>query len=147
MILVLINIHLLLNKNNFVSIELQWYCDASKTTYSAVIYARTLFKDKMTVKFVSAKSEVVSNKGLSIVIIELAANIYLGVDVLKTFSRRFIDAFSASVFCLTRRLGRRKIVTLHYDKNRQLLFDLLRFWLCSTSLLHEKTPYIFAICY
>ena len=145
----MINIHLLLNKNNSVSIELQWYCDASKTTYSAVIYARTLFKDKMTVKFVSAKSKVVSNsnKGLSILIIELAANIYLGVDVLKTFSRRFIDAFSAAIFCVTRRLGRRKIVTLHYDKNRQLLFDLLRFWLCSTSLLHEKTPYIFAICY
>ena len=41
------------------------YCDASKTAYSAVIYARTLFKDKIRVKSVSAKSKVASNKNLS----------------------------------------------------------------------------------
>ena len=47
------------------------YCDASRTAYSAVIYARTIFKDKITVKFVTAKSKVVSNKDFSIPRIEL----------------------------------------------------------------------------
>ena len=63
--------YLFADQNNFVSIELHGYCDASKTAYSAVIYARTIYKDKMTVKFVSAKSKVMSNKGLSIPSTEL----------------------------------------------------------------------------
>ena len=63
--------YLFADQNNFASIELHGYCDASKTAYSAVIYARTIYKDKMTVKFVSAKSKIVSNKGLSIPTIEL----------------------------------------------------------------------------
>ena len=47
------------------------YCDASKTAYSAVIYARTIFKDKITVKFVTDKSKVVSNKDFPVPRIEL----------------------------------------------------------------------------
>ena len=54
--------YLFADQNNFVSIELHGYCDASKTAYSAVTDARTICKDKMTVKFVSAKSKVVSIK-------------------------------------------------------------------------------------
>ena len=69
--------YLFADQNNFVSIELHGYCDASKTAYSAVIYARTIYKDKMTVKFVSAKSKVVSNKALSIPRIELLACLLL----------------------------------------------------------------------
>ena len=63
--------YLFADQNNFVWIELHGYCDASKTAYSAVIYARTIFKDKITVKFVTAKSKVVSNKHLPIPRIEL----------------------------------------------------------------------------
>ena len=59
------------DQNNFVSIELHGYCDASKTAYSVVIYTRTIYKDKMTVKFFSAKVKVVFSKGLSIPRIEL----------------------------------------------------------------------------
>ena len=69
--------YLFADQNNFVSIELHGYCDASKTAYSAVIYARTIFKDKITVKFVSAKSKVVSNKDLSIPRIELFSSLSL----------------------------------------------------------------------
>ena len=57
------------DQNNFVPIELHGYCDASETAYSAAIYPRTIYKDKMTVKFINAKSKVVS-KGLSIPRIE-----------------------------------------------------------------------------
>ena len=63
--------HLFDDQNNFVSIELHGYCDAFKTAYSAVIYVRTIYEDKMTVKFASAKPKVVSNKGVSIPRIEL----------------------------------------------------------------------------
>ena len=86
----------------------------------------------MTVKCVSAKLKVVSNKGLSILRIELSANIRLGEDMLKNSSRRLVDAFSVTIFRLPRRLEGRKIATLHYDKSRQPSFDLLRLWLCST---------------
>ena len=41
--------YLFADQNNFVSMH--GYCDVSKTAYSAVIYARTIYKDKMTVKF------------------------------------------------------------------------------------------------
>ena len=53
--------YLFADQNNFVSIELHGFFDASKTAYSVVIYARTIY-DKMTVKFVSAKSKVVPIK-------------------------------------------------------------------------------------
>ena len=58
--------YLFADQSNFVSIELHGCCYPSKTAYSALIYTRTIYKDKMTVSFVSAKSKVVSNKGLSI---------------------------------------------------------------------------------
>ena len=62
--------------------------------------------------------------------------------------RRVEDVLSVTIFCLSRRLedvlktyprhfGRGKVVTLHYDKNRQPLCDLIRFWLCSTSLQRQ----------
>ena len=53
------------------------YYDASKTAYSAVVYARTIYKVKMTVKFVSAKSKVVFNEGLLIPRIELLSCLLL----------------------------------------------------------------------
>ena len=53
--------YLFADQNNFVSIELHGFFDASKTAYSVAIYARTIY-DKMTVKFVSAKSKVVPIK-------------------------------------------------------------------------------------
>ena len=43
--------NLFADQNNFVSIEFHGYCDASKTAYSAVIYAGTTYKNKMTIKF------------------------------------------------------------------------------------------------
>ena len=38
----------------------------------------------------------------------------------------------------SRHLERRKIVTLHNDKNRQTFCDFIRFWLYSTSLQQQK---------
>ena len=58
--------YLFADQNNFAPIELHGYCDASNTASSAVIYKRTIFKNKMTVKFASAKTKVVSNNSLSI---------------------------------------------------------------------------------
>ena len=82
--------HLFDDQNNFVSIELHGYCDAFKTAYSAVIYARTIYKDKMTVKFVSAKPKVMSNKGVSIPRIELLYCLLLSKLVSKLCQLRLL---------------------------------------------------------
>ena len=57
-------------------------------------------------------------------------NIRPGEDELKTSRRRR----QHSNYLSPRRLGRRNVVTFLYDKNRQPLCDLIRYWLCSTSL-------------
>ena len=71
------HIYLFADQNNFVSVELYAYFDGSKTAYSTVIYTRTIFKDKMIVKFASATSKVVHNKGLSILKIEVLSCLLL----------------------------------------------------------------------
>ena len=48
----------------------------------------------------------------------------------KGASRRLKDVFQTS----PKRLEKREIVTFCYDKTRQLFCDLIRSWLCSTSL-------------
>ena len=68
------------------------YCDAPKTACSTPIYARTIFKDKMAVKFVSAKSKVVSNKDLSILRIKL-----LFCPLLSKLISAFVNAMSVEV--------------------------------------------------
>ena len=78
--------------NNFVATELHGYCDASKTAYSAVIYARTTYNDKMTVKYVSAKSKVASSKGLSIPRIELFSCVLLS---------KFVEVLVSKTLCWT----------------------------------------------
>ena len=75
--MILIDRYLFADQNDFVLIELHGYCDTSKTAYSAVIYARTIYKGKMTVEFVSAKLKVVSNKGLLIPRIDLLSCLLL----------------------------------------------------------------------
>ena len=69
--------YLFAGQNNVISIELQGYCDASKTAFSAVTYARTIYKGKITFKFVSATSKVIFNKGLSIPMTELLSSLLL----------------------------------------------------------------------
>ena len=44
-----------------------------------------------------------------------------------TMWRHVEDLFSVTIFRLPRRLGRQNTVTLHYDKSRQLFYDLFRF--------------------
>ena len=51
---------------------------------------------------------------------------------LKTSWKLFVNIFSVTIIRLQRRLRRRKIVTLHYDKNRQSFCDVIRLCLCST---------------
>ena len=75
--MILIDRYLFADQNDFVLIELHGYCDTSKTAYSAVIYARTIYKGKMTVEFVSAKLKVVCNKGLLIPRIDLLSCLLL----------------------------------------------------------------------
>ena len=93
--------YLFADQNNFVSIELHWYCDASKTAYSAVTYARTIYKDKMTVKFVSAKSKVVSNKGLSIPRIELLSCLLLSKLVGAVVNAMSVEVVVCKIVCWT----------------------------------------------
>ena len=92
---------LFVDQNNFVSIELHWYCDASKTSYSAVIYARTIYKDKMTVKFVSGKSKVVSNKDLSIPRIELLSCLLLSKSVSAVVNALSVEVVVSKTVCWT----------------------------------------------
>ena len=95
--------YLFTDQNNFLSLELHGYCDASKTASSTVIYARNIFKDKMTVRFVSAKSKIVSNKGLPIPRIELLSCFLLSKlvsAVVNTMSAEVVD--SKIVFGLIR---------------------------------------------
>ena len=91
--------YLFADQNNFVSIELHGYCDASKTAYFAVIYARTICKDKMTVKFVSAKSNVVSNKGLSIPRIELLSCLLLSKLVSAVVNATAVEVVVSKTVC------------------------------------------------
>ena len=77
------------------------YCDASKTAYSAVIYARTIHNDKMTVKFVSAKSKAVSNKGLSIPRIELLACLVLSKLVSAVVNTMSVEVVVSKIVCWT----------------------------------------------
>ena len=93
--------YLFADQNNFVSIELHGYCDASKTAYSAVIYARTIYKDKMTVKFVSAKSKIVSNKGLSIPTIELLSCLLLSKLVSTVVNAMSVEVVVSKTVCWT----------------------------------------------
>ena len=93
--------YLFADQNNFVSIELHGYCDASKTAYSAVIYARNIHKDKMTVKFVSTKSKVVSNKGLSIPRIELLSYILLSKLVSAVVNAISVEVVVSKTVCWT----------------------------------------------
>ena len=77
------------------------YCDVSKTAYSAVIYARTIYKDKMTVKFVSAKSKVVSNKGLPISTIELLSCLLLSKVVSTVVNTMSVEVVVCKTVCWT----------------------------------------------
>ena len=77
------------------------YCDASKTAYSAVIYARTIYKDKITVKFVSAKSKVVSNKGLSIPRTEFLSCLLLLKLVSALVNAMSVEVVVSKTFCWT----------------------------------------------
>ena len=89
------------DQNNSVSTELHGYCDASKTAYSAVIYARTIYKDRMTVKSVSAKSKVVSNKGLSIPRTELLSCLLLSKLVSTLVNAMSVEDFVSKTFYWT----------------------------------------------
>ena len=93
--------YLFADQNNFVSIELHGYCDASKTAYSTLIYARTIYKDRMTVKFVSAKSKVVSNKGLSIPRIELLSCLLLSKLVNAVVNAMSVKVVVSKTVCWT----------------------------------------------
>ena len=93
--------YLFADQKSFVSIELHGYCDASKTAYSAVTYARTIYKDKMTVKFVSAKSKVVSNKGLSIPRIELLSSFLLSRLVSAVVNAMSVEVVASKAVCWT----------------------------------------------
>ena len=68
------------------------------------------------------------------------ANLYFGEDIFSIKishpSRRLEDVLRRCLQDQTflRRLARRETVTLLYDKNREQFCDLIRSWLCSTSL-------------
>ena len=96
--------YLFADQNNFLSIELHGYCDASKTASSAVIYARNMYKDKMTVKFVSAKSKIVSNKGLPIPRIELLACLLLSKLVSAVVNAMSAEVVVSKIVCWTESL-------------------------------------------
>ena len=75
----------------------------------------------------------------------LPTNIRLGEDVLETSWRLHQCKNCSSSKTSWRRLedvfktfGRRKVVALYCDKNRQSLCDLIRFWLCSASLQRQR---------
>ena len=93
--------YLFANQNNFISIKLHEYCDASKTAYSAVIYARIIYKNKMTVKFVSAESKVVSNKGLSIPRMKLLSCLLLSKLVSTVVNAILVEVVVSKTVCWT----------------------------------------------
>ena len=95
------NRYLFADQNNFVSIGLQVYCDASKTAYSAAILGRTIYKDKMTVNFVSAKSKLVSNKGLSIPRIELLSCLLLSKLISAVVNAMSVEVAVSKTVCWT----------------------------------------------
>ena len=95
------NRYLFADQNNFVSIGLHGYCDASKTAYSAVILGRTIYKDKMTVNFVSAKSKLVSNKGLSIPRIELLSCLLLSKLISAVVNAMSVEVAVSKTVCWT----------------------------------------------
>ena len=93
--------YLFADQNNFVSVELHGYWDASKTAYSAVTYARTIYKDKMSIKFVSAKSKLVSNKCPSIPRIELLPCLLLSKLVSAVANAMSVEVVVSKTVCWT----------------------------------------------
>ena len=77
------------------------YCDGSRTAYSAVIYARTIYKDKMAVKFVSTKLQVVSNKGLSFPRTELLSCLLLSKLVSAVVNTMSVEVVVSKTVCWT----------------------------------------------
>ena len=91
--------YLFADQNNFVLAKLYGYCDASKIAYSAVIYARTMFKDKMTLKFVSAKSKLVSNKSLPIPRIGLLSCLLLPKLLSAVVNAMLVEVVASKTAC------------------------------------------------
>ena len=77
------------------------YCDAARTACSAVIYARTIYKDKMVVKFVSAKSKVVSSKGSSVPRIELLTCLLLSKLLSAVVNAMSVEVVASKNGCWT----------------------------------------------
>lgn len=69
--------YLFTDQNDFISVELHVHCDTFEILYSAVIYRRSILKDKIIIKIASAKLKVVRNRDFQIQRIELLSCVLL----------------------------------------------------------------------
>ena len=72
-----------------------------KLAYSALIYARAVYRDKVTVKFVSAKQNVASNKSLPIPKIELLSCLLLSELVSAVVNAMSVVVVFNKIVCQT----------------------------------------------
>ena len=81
--------------------ELHGFFDASNSAYSAVVYSRAIFQNKIVVKIVSAKSKIVPKKVLSIPRIELLSGLLLSKLMNKVFSTMSAETDINKIVCWT----------------------------------------------